>query len=348
MLIIRSMIAMAPNMMALEINKFKASRHSQAGLTLVEIMIAVTISLVLLAGVIQIFQSAKQSYKIQQALARVQENARLVNDVMLRDISSSGYMGCLGASDKVINTLSDATNQYDFADAIEGTEGGASNSDTITIRHVSEATSIPVQAPMTDQSAAVTLDHTHMNYASLKQWDVVTVSDCSSAAVFMITNTPDNTGVIEHVTGSTAPDDNSTANAGQSNSTADLQHIFGSSVASTAKIYRVGSTSYQIKPSTANRPTKSLFVAPGGELVEGVEDLQIQYGLGSTPPNSTTPAIAEQYVDANAVTNWKDVIAVRISFVVNSVDMVVSPGNGDGLLRKKFTTTIRLRNRAPA
>jgi type IV pilus assembly protein PilW len=319
--------------------------RSQKGLTLVEIMVAITISLVLLAGVIKIFQSAKQSYNIQQALSRVQENARLMTDVMIRDITASGYLGCLGASNEVTNTLSDQGKSYDFATAIQGAEGGSGNSDSIIVRRASEATAIPVIAPMAHQEASLTLDSTHMNYASLQQWDVVTVSDCAGAAVFMITNEPDNSGVIEHDAAVTATGG---ANTGQSNADDDLNRIFGSPSASTAKIYRVGTTSYQVLPSESGRPTTSLFVTPGGELVEGVEDLQIQYGLGSTPPNAATPAIAEQYVDADLVTDWNSVVSIRLSFVVNSVDMVVNPGDGDGLLRKTFTSTIRLRNRAPA
>lgn len=318
---------------------------NQKGLTLVEIMIAITLSLVLLAGIIQVFLSTRQSYNIQQALSRVQENARLVTDVMLRDITSSGYMGCLGASDNVINTLADQAGDFAFATAIEGVEGGAGNPDSITIRRVSEGTAIPVAQPMTNQTSSIVLDKEHMNFASLQQWDVVTVSDCAGAAVFMITDAPDaDTGEIAHDSGVVA---DSGINEGQSNATTDLQRIFGSDSATTAKIYRVGSTSYQVQASESGNGT-SLFTTPGGELVEGVEDLQIQYGIANTPPNSTTPTIAEQYVDADEVTNWNDVMSVRITFVVNSVDMVINPGDGDGLLKKTFTTTIRLRNRVPA
>lgn len=320
------------------------SSHKQHGLTLVEIMVSITISLILLAGVVKIFQSAKQSYNIQQALSRIQENARLMTDVMIRDITTSGYLGCLGSTNEVVNTLQDQTTNYDFATAIEGNEGD-SDPDSIIIRRVSEATAIPVSEPMTNLQSPLTLDSDHMNYDSLQQWDVVTVSDCAGAAVFMITNDPDTDGVIEHAASVTATGG---ANTGQSNSTDDLERIFGSQSASTAKIYRVGTTSYQVQPSSSGRATNSLFVTPGGELVEGVEDLQIQYGLGSTPPNATTPAIAEQYVDADQVTDWNDVVSIRLTFVINSVDMVVNPGDGDGLLRKTFTSTVRLRNRAPA
>ena len=318
--------------------------QNQIGMTLVEIMIAITISLVLLAGIMQIFMSSKQSYNIQQALSRVQENARLVTDIMLRDVTASGYMGCLGATDNVINTLTDQGSTYNFAAAIEGIEGGPGNPDSITIRRVSEGTAIPVAQPMTGLTAPIILDDSHMNYSSLKQWDVVTVSDCAGAAVFMITNDPaSSNGEIQRVAG---VDATSGINMGQSNAIEDLQRIFGSQTATTAKIYRVGSTSYQVLPSESGKTT-SLFMS-GNELVEGIEDLQIQYGIANTPANSTTPTIAEQYVDADNVTNWNDVMSVRMTFIVNSGEMIVNPGNGDGRLKKTFTTTIRLRNRVPA
>ncbi|WP_455366419.1 PilW family protein [Kaarinaea lacus] len=320
--------------------------QSQKGLTLVEIMIAVTISLVLLAGIIQIFLSSKQSYNIQQALSRVQENARLVSDLMLRDITAAGYLGCLGATDEVVNTLADQTANFNFATGIEGDEGGNGNPDSITIRRVIEGMSIPVVEPMVNQTAPIKLDTGNLSYASLNQYDVVTVSDCSGAAVFMITNEPGTDGFIEHDsgTGYTAP--TNTPNAGQYNASDDLNRVFGSPSATTAKIYRVASSSYQVLPSESGRTT-SLYLS-GEELIEGVEDLQIQYGIANNPANPSIPTIAEQYVDADAVTDWNDVMAVRITFVVNSADLIVNPGDGDGRLKKTFTTTIRLRNRVPA
>jgi len=340
-------IELFPNLDRLNMKRYSPTSKTQAGLTLIEIMIALTISLVLLAGVVQIFISAKQSYNIQQALSRVQENARMVNDTMLRDISSAGYMGCLGTPEEVINTLSDKSSSYDYASSIEGTDGGAGNPDSITVRHVSEASAIPVMLPMTSQSAPLQLTDNRFGF---KQWDVVTVSDCSHVAIFMITNVPATSGTVEiqHAAGMTAPDDGSTQNAGQSNTTDDLQHIFGSPEASNSKIYSVGTTSYEIKASTNNPKKKSLFITPGGEI-EGIEDMQIQYGIGNSPASAGTPVIAEQYLDANDPgIDWKNVVAVRITFVANSVDLPVKLGEGDGLLHKTFTTTIRLRNKAPA
>ncbi|MEN8762921.1 MAG: prepilin-type N-terminal cleavage/methylation domain-containing protein, partial [Thiogranum sp.] len=46
------------------------------GFSMVELMVAMTISLLLMAGVVQIFGSSKASYVMQEGTSRLQENAR--------------------------------------------------------------------------------------------------------------------------------------------------------------------------------------------------------------------------------------------------------------------------------
>ena len=69
------------------------SRH-QRGLTLVELMIAMLLGLFLLGGLLQIFISSKQTYRMQEGLSRLQENGRFAIDFMARDIRLAGYKGC--------------------------------------------------------------------------------------------------------------------------------------------------------------------------------------------------------------------------------------------------------------
>lgn len=65
--------------------------HTQRGLTLVEILVALTISAFLIAGVIQLFVGSKQTYRGHDALSRIQENGRFAIDTMARDIRMAGY-----------------------------------------------------------------------------------------------------------------------------------------------------------------------------------------------------------------------------------------------------------------
>ena len=68
-------------------------RVRDRGLSLVELMVAMVISLVLLAGVMQIYLYSKKNYLIQDSLARLQENGRYAMDLLSRDLRLAGYFG---------------------------------------------------------------------------------------------------------------------------------------------------------------------------------------------------------------------------------------------------------------
>lgn len=71
---------------------FKANTDQcQQGFSLVEIMVALVISLFLTAGIIQLFISSQQTYRVTQALSRLQENGRFIIDRMAFDIRMAGY-----------------------------------------------------------------------------------------------------------------------------------------------------------------------------------------------------------------------------------------------------------------
>lgn len=63
----------------------------QNGFTIVELMVAMVISLILLAGVSQIFLSNRETYRVQSSLSRLQENARFAIDLLRSDISMAGF-----------------------------------------------------------------------------------------------------------------------------------------------------------------------------------------------------------------------------------------------------------------
>ena len=102
---------------------------------------------------------------------------------------------------------------------------------------------------------------------------------------------------------------------------------------------------------------------PGEELIEGVESMQLLYGVNI---DQDVRATVDTYLTADQVANWDEVISVRVSLLMQSIEdgTVPSPqaytfdgvtyddggGNGslpnDNRVRRVFTSTISLRNRA--
>lgn len=68
------------------------------GYTIVELMVAMTLGLILAAGIIQVFLANRQAQRMEQTLARMQENGRIALDIISQDLRQSGYIGCASAT----------------------------------------------------------------------------------------------------------------------------------------------------------------------------------------------------------------------------------------------------------
>jgi type IV pilus assembly protein PilW len=66
-------------------------RQNHAGFTLIEIMIAVTISVIITSAMYQIFHSQQRSYLLQDQVAEMQQNLRAGLYMMAREIRSAGF-----------------------------------------------------------------------------------------------------------------------------------------------------------------------------------------------------------------------------------------------------------------
>ena len=68
-------------------------RTALAGFTLIETMIAVAISALVMAALIEVFSSQQQMYYRQSSLAQAQANARASLSMVSRDVRMAGYIG---------------------------------------------------------------------------------------------------------------------------------------------------------------------------------------------------------------------------------------------------------------
>jgi type IV pilus assembly protein PilW len=115
-------------------------RGTQQGLTLIELMVAVAISLLLMAAFIAAMVNMKSSFVTQDALAQLQDNERLSVTILTNTVHAAGYV-----SDPKNNLASDAfpastgaTTYGSFAQsqAVTGTPASAGKPESFSSRFI--------------------------------------------------------------------------------------------------------------------------------------------------------------------------------------------------------------------
>lgn len=331
----------------------------QSGLALVELMVSLTIGLILLGGLVSILASSQQAYRVNEALSRIQENARYAFQLLSRDIRMAGYMGCVGGGVVPVNTLNNTSDfLWNLGQPLEGFEAISTSAwmpplpspagiissplggrDIIVVRGVDGAGITVLSHPGGNPPGSADLKVT-VN-SGLNIGDIVLVTDCLGAAIFQITNKNTSAGQdnIVHNTGTGIP----------GNWTQALGKSFRG-----GEIVRINTRTYYIRLNPIGRP--ALYWKRGTsnaeELVEGVEDMQIEYGEDLDGNRS-----ADVYRTAGQVTSWEAVVSVRINLLMQSIEdgITTTPQtytfNGvittptDRRLRQAFSTVISLRNR---
>lgn len=320
----------------------------QKGLSLVELMVAMLVGLILTAGAIQIFISSRQTYRVQENLSRMQENARFAMEYLRRDIRMADYWGCVreprvgppGATDSNIQNNLNISATFDFAfdQGISGTDGLDNAPDVITLRG-SRDEGVRIHPPFMNIAAAAL--QTNSNNG-IEQGDILLVTNCSTGTIFQVSNPdPSQSGTIVHNEGSVVAPGNS-------------QTEFNQTYGAEASIFKVTSSRYFVGDS-AGVPAlfkQDMNNAPI-EIVRGVENMQITYGEdidGDGVPNYFVPAGTPGFDIDRAV-------AIRVSLLMRSDDNNVTSRpidysfNGqtvtpnDRLLRQVFTSTVAVRNR---
>lgn len=308
----------------------KACDNSQTGFSIVEMMIAMTLSAILLLGVVQIFDANQHSSRLQHAYAEVQEAGRIATELLARDIRMADYWGCLPDSDAINDNvhLPGDENSFTNTDGIEGEDNVASQTiDTITVKAETDKLTMKgagslsgakVGKPyMNTNSAAI-----HLNKGNkIPEGTILMISDCGGGDVFK--NTSGNTetsGTLGH-------------NKGGGNHTKDLSRTYNASaqiMIPVKRIYFIGQN-----PDAG----WSLYWSDNGvveELVRNVDDLQFIYG-----EDTNGDGAADKFGVATAV-NMDNVISVRATFNVFSSDQVF-----DGQpLNRAYTLTANIRNRS--
>lgn len=276
----------------------------QAGLSLIELMIAVTIGLLLLAGVVTIVTNSSRTQQELENIGRQIENGRYAIELLQREVPHAGYYGeyygfpepaalpdpCATAVGDIDAALSLPIQGYDSpaGNPPPGCLGDADHrdgTDILVIRRASTATT------------AIDALTANELYLQSRSWDHVLATAAG---------------------GETAADPGSYDLEKRDNSVANIRRLH-------TDIYFIG-------PDDDGVPTlKRLRLTGSGgalafeeqALVSGIESLQIDYGIdsdGDSIPDAFT-------TDPGGVADWADVVNLRVHLVVRN--STPTPGHTD-------------------
>ena len=307
------------------------NRANQAGMTLLELMIAMTIGLFVVGGAFAIFMDANQNQRTNENVARMQENARYALDVIRPDARMAGYWGFIRDINAVqggkgsaieLDTISGdcAARWYiDVANAVDATNG----------TNPFSATCLPASEYLAGTDILV-IRHTAVTPTTTLADNTVYVrADRFRAEVFL--------GSLG-VSGEFAPD-------------------FGD--------HRLLTHAYYVRPYTFavgdGLPSlRRIALADGPalvheEIISGIEDLQVQFGVDDNGDGAVN-----RYVDPDtAIAASARIRALRVWIMARSAqaetgftdtntydyaNVSVTPNNG--FRRMLLSGTIQLRNLA--
>lgn len=113
----------------------RLARRRTRGFTLVELMIAITVALFLIAGMLYMVQSTRAAFGTQNQLAQLQDNERLVMTFMAEVVESAGYFP--DPVHNVATTVMPAVAGVftTAGQSIAGVHNATAQGDTLTVRY---------------------------------------------------------------------------------------------------------------------------------------------------------------------------------------------------------------------
>ncbi|HET7300961.1 MAG TPA: prepilin-type N-terminal cleavage/methylation domain-containing protein [Oleiagrimonas sp.] len=349
------------------------SRRSGRGFTLIELMVAMLLGLIVIAGVSSVFLANMRSYHANTALGDVQSNARIAFELMARDIRQAGLTGCNSRSGRVANVLNtgpygpdyDSSNPDWWANwnnAVHGYEDGtpqdpAVDKGTAEGQRVAGTDSLEVMGAVgsglsvaESNNNGKTSAEFKLNKASeeLQDGDIIMVCDPDHTAIVQVTSLKDSNVTVVHNTGSTVSPGNCSKGLGYPTPTGcgtgsanGNPYLFGKN----SSVFKMAMHDWYIGVNPAGG--KSLYriqaaysasanaiATTAQEMVRNVTNMQITYHQ----PGGASFVTA----DTSGI-NWGNVDAVRITYTLESADQ--RAGTDLQPLKRTFTATTTIRNR---
>jgi type IV pilus assembly protein PilW len=313
------------------------------GLTLVELMIALALSLLVMGAAISVFMGTKEAFRLEEDISAVQENYRFIADRFKKDFSMVGFSGCampfMDNSPTIQTNLSGAGNLQ----PIEGTEGGGDGTpDAINVSYAELETGIPVLPGMADLDSPLPVSKDLALYQALIENFtssspvpvILMVGNCQWGDLFLVTGVSD--GTLDEASVGNILHDDVTVIGGVSNTSTKFSDIYGRNDNQTASVYMRTDVTYEVDTvegvtglyETRNGGTKQL-------VLDNVTNMQILYG---------TDSVSSRDGNADNYQAWDDSLIVsNITSLQVTLTMVVTQQSGKDVPRD-YSFNIKLRD----
>ncbi|NIB40244.1 prepilin-type N-terminal cleavage/methylation domain-containing protein [Pseudomaricurvus alkylphenolicus] len=320
------------------------ARHSksQNGFTLVELLVAMTLGLLMAGGVIALFVESGNNYSQDDEMSRIQENGRFAMQLLSREMAMAGFFG------RYVNVDQSATTAITDIDQC-GDDWALNISDHIEHNNdIAGDVTLYNGCVAADEQVAgtdVLVVKRVADEPSLEDGTVQSPATLNTNFVYLKSSNQGNDLSFVKGTSANFPVADQTAGSG-----VDAWQYFP-----TIFFIRNYSTTVGDGIPTLCRvvllANGTMGLDTGGCLVEGVENLQIEYGI-----DSDSDGVPNQYTATP--TDVDDVVSARIYVLIRSVNPVRNYTNDktynlgsvtdgpadDNFLRRVYSTTVSLRN----
>jgi type IV pilus assembly protein PilW len=301
-------------------------------------MVAITLGFIVVAAVGYLYLGSRQSFRNTENMSRVQESARYALDTMARDVRMAGSLGCtsLIESAPTIAAPVPATLAPPPTDAIAVVGGDVGTNPpgvpAATVPRVA-GDAISVWGAQGSSATLATITAGGNPYA-YKTNDILAVVTCRPPSDVAPT------AILR-----AAPAALATLPGAPADEVMEFDRF----------AYYIGTNPAGVRALYRNSVNDG-----AAELVEGVEDMQIMYGVDTT---ATPDRVADVYQTAGAVADWTRVVSARISLLMASPanNLTAAPQTyridtdddgtpnavvaADRRIYQTFSTTVGIRNR---
>lgn len=308
----------------------------QRGLTLIEVLVAMTIGLLLLIALGSLLIGSTRSFKVQDDFARMQDNGAYAMNAIGNSIRMAGFYG-YASSGEILNgtlngTLSDAANPCGPGWMINS--AGAVTNGLEAVRGLHGLTSANVNASLGCINAANFVSNSPiliLRGAEGIQIPLARLGDANFKKKVYIQS--DHAGSVLFI---------GNEYAAQSSERKKWVYDTGGVIVE-APVYAYQSYAYYLRPCSrpsgagglctssddGGRPIPTLVRQELGDVdigsgatsmieqpvAEGIERLSVLYGLDTNTPKDGIP---NQYLEAPGATDWPNIVAIRVAVLVRS------------------------------